>query len=306
MGTAVSHEKTLAVVLHYNNIDLSTECVASLLQATPPVAILVLDNGSEREPAAPLRERFPMIEIVRIERNAGITGGFNTGCAIALAKGATFVALVSNDVTVDPCAIGVMQQALKSDPSAGIAGPLNYYFGDRSRVWAAGAQVRRFRGTANLVGRDQPDTGQFGRAFTVDFVPGSIWMVRREVFETIGMLNEQLFFSCEDVDFSLRARQCGWKTICEPAAKVWHRVSASTAHDPSRYGYYYFTRNSLYLIWNHYLTTFGYVSAICFLNIARISIVFGWAAAKRGKWHALWPIGRAWLDFGRGRMGEQI
>ena len=70
-------------------------------------------------------------------------------------------------------------------------------------------------------------------------------LVKREVFEKIGYLDDQLYLYLEDLDFCLRAKQAGYKLIYEPKAVIWHKNASSSDKPGSKLHQYYQTRNRM-------------------------------------------------------------
>jgi GT2 family glycosyltransferase len=73
---------------------------------------------------------------------------------------------------------------------------------------------------------------------------------RRQLIEQIGFLDDDFYFSCEDVDIAWRAHLAGWQVLYVPAAVVYHKLKASGGSGAT--GSYYDGRNFLYLIWKNY------------------------------------------------------
>jgi GT2 family glycosyltransferase len=95
----------------------------------------------------------------------------------------------------------------------------------------------------------QEDVGQFDVEEEVFSACGGSSAYRRELLDEIGFLDDDFFFSCEDIDISWRAHLAGWKVLYVPTAVVYHKLKA-TGGDVT--GSYYDGRNFLYLIWKNY------------------------------------------------------
>jgi GT2 family glycosyltransferase len=91
---------------------------------------------------------------------------------------------------------------------------------------------------ATDTGRGQVDRGQFNTLREVDYVFGAAMLIRRSVFERIGLFDERFFLYLEDLDFCLRAQSAGFSLLFVPDAHVWHSGSASTAHNPAARNYH--------------------------------------------------------------------
>src|ERR1051325_10268347 len=99
----------------------------------------------------------------------------------------------------------------------------------------------RHRGVGTEL-RDRESVG----SVPVDAVSGCVMLVRREVFDAIGLLDEEFFFSFEEIDFCLKARRAGFATVLDGSAVVYHEGARSIGpQTPPRL--YYAARNHLRL-----------------------------------------------------------
>ena len=152
--------------------------------------------------------------------------------------------LVNSDLTLADDAIGRLESALQAWPNAGIAGPVVLVRSDPDRVesmgihFSGGTGRTRHYGFGAHVAETRPDVRE------VDGVSGCAMLIRRVVFDHIGLLAEEYFFSFEDLDFCLRARAAGLATLCVGAAHAYHEGGRSIgARSPRRL--YFATRNHL-------------------------------------------------------------
>ena len=160
----------------------------------------------------------------------------NLGIREALRRGADRVLLVNSDVIVPPDCIERLERAIESTPGAGIAGPLIVARSDPDIVGSSGMSYRPSTGRMRHAG--------FGRAVhvvaprsaaIVDGVSGCLMLVTRRVFDAIGLLDEDYFFSFEDLDLCLRARGAGFSTVLAGAATAHHEGGRSIgARSPRR------------------------------------------------------------------------
>ncbi len=170
--------------------------------------------------------------------NLGFSGGCNAGIREAMKAGATAVLLVNSDVIVPPDCVPRLMAALARQSRPGIVGPLV-----RSRVWpdqVLSAGIDYDPGTGRMRHRVVPPAGG-----VIDAVSGCAMLVHRSVFDTIGLLPEEYFFSFEDIAFCRRARAEGFDIGLEPGATVYHEGSGTMGASPRRL--YYAARNHLRL-----------------------------------------------------------
>ena len=137
------------------------------------------------------------------------------------------------------------------------------------------------------------------RVRVVDAVSGCVMLVRREVFESVGLLDEEYFFSFEDIDFCLRARNAGFLSACAHDARAYHEGGRTIGRRSSR-RVYFGTRNHLRLAARVgprsgrplRLGLVAGLNAAYVLTSPESTLVGGFAAFLRGMW-----------DYASGRYG---
>ncbi len=302
---AITFPSVGIIVLTWNGREDTLGCLESLSQLDyPNLEIVVVDNGSTDGTVSAVQERFPMVTVLENVENLGYTGGNNVGLQYVLAQGADYVLLLNNDTKVDPDFLHRLVDATEADSRIGMAGPTIYYHEQPEVIWSAGGAIDWRRGSTYMVGLNERDEGQFGtEPRPVDFVTGCCILVRREVLEQVGLLDERFFAYYEETEWCIRAVRAGYNVVHVPLAQVWHKITPSDRAD-SPLVHYYMTRNRLLLLkiagagWKTWLYTL-------FAEYARTLI--SWSV--RPKWrnkqaqrHAmLQAIGDTW----RGRWGKQ-
>jgi GT2 family glycosyltransferase len=234
------------IVVNWNGGQKTLDCLASLRQMDyPGFDVLVVDNSSTDGSMEAIRESFPEVSLIETGANLGFTGGNNVGMRHALDRGADYVLLLNHDTEVATDLLTCLVDAVETDPEVGIAGPLIYYYDQPGTIWSAGGAVDRWRGQTRMIGLDELDSGQYGSAAReVDFVSGCALLARRSVLEQVGLLDERFFAYYEEVEWCLRARRAGFRTINVPGAKVRHKISPGQRAS-SPIVHYYMTRNRL-------------------------------------------------------------
>jgi GT2 family glycosyltransferase/glycosyltransferase involved in cell wall biosynthesis len=226
-----------AVVLNYRAADDTFLAVASLRASRRAIDdIIVVDNDSRETARAALADVAGHIRYLRCPRNLGYSGGMNVGIREALRRGAHRVLLVNSDVVVPPDCVERLEQSIAATPGAGIAGPLVVARSDPDFVASNGMSYRPSIGRMRHDGfGGRADTMRLPATGIVDGVSGCLMLVTREVFDAIGLLDEDYFFSFEDLDFCLRARRAGFSTVLAGTATVHHEGGRSIgARSPRR------------------------------------------------------------------------
>jgi GT2 family glycosyltransferase len=126
-------------------------------------------------------------------------------------------------------------------------GPKVYYHDQPERIWYAGARMRRGVLAAADTGRGQVDRGQFDQPSMVDYVFGTVMLIQRKVFESVGLFDERFFLYLEDLDLCLRAKKKGFSLLFVPEACVWHIGSASTAQHQEIRKFHYVKSTIIFL-----------------------------------------------------------
>jgi GT2 family glycosyltransferase len=248
------------IVLSWNGKNDTLECLASLRQLTYPNArIVVVDNASTDGTVDAIRLAFPNTELIVNTSNLRFAGGNNVGISWSLERGAEYVLVLNNDTVVDREFLSLLVDTAESNKQIGIVGPKIYYFDDPKRIWFAGGLIKWWRGRVTHIGIREEDNGRYDATTEVDYVTGCCMLIKRKVIETIGMLDERYYIYGEDVDLCVRASRSGYKSLCVPSSRVWHKLSASTKGHLSWFKNWNKLKSQLRLMaryapWYHWLT----------------------------------------------------
>lgn len=228
--------RVLVVVLNWNGIDDTEECLDALAGQTHPADVLVVDNGSSLDDVRRLRARAATGAIrLRLEpENLGFAGGVNVGIRLAQHDGYDAVALLNNDALPEPGWLEALVAALEADAEAAIAtGLLLRRSDDRAvagTIDTAGDGLSTWgmpfpRGRAD--GRERAP--ERGRVFSAS---GGASLYRTALFDEIGLFDETFFAYFEDIDIGFRARLAGHEIVYEPTAVAHHRIGATSGRIP--------------------------------------------------------------------------
>ena len=312
-------ESVTIIVLNWNRPEDTLACVASLrAMRGPAFDLLLVDNGSTDQSAARLRAALPDVPLIANATNLGFAEGNNVGIRQALAHGAAHVLLLNNDTVVDPGMLEGLLAAAKAHPRAGFLGAKIFYHAAPERIWMGrpdwDPQTCRF----THAGLNAPDASAgLDTVAPAAYACGCAMLVRAETIAQIGLMDPRFFCYYEEVDWCFRGARQNWHSLYVPAAKVWHKVSASSAGGKQSPVVRYFrTRNSL--LWASRNLAPAQRRRV-FRNMAAETFDgLGWqeqgAAARmqRAYWNLLTiqrdPLMRAWrrgvLDYLLGRFGD--
>jgi GT2 family glycosyltransferase len=234
------------VIPHWNAQQFLPLCLAALrAQTYPDVEVIIVDNASHDGSQEYIKTHFPEMHLIELAHNRGFTGACNVGIAAATGE---FIALLNNDTEVVPAWAAALVEGLQQHPAAGFAASRMMLFDRRDHFHAAGDFVR-VDGQAGNRGVWELDQGQYDEPAWVFSACGGAAVYRRTMLEAIGALDDDFFFSLEDIDLAWRAQLAGYRCIYLPAARVYHMLSASGGGVTASY---YAGRNSIWVLVKNY------------------------------------------------------
>jgi N-acetylglucosaminyl-diphospho-decaprenol L-rhamnosyltransferase len=212
------------VVLNYNGRAWLGPCLDALAAQTgaPPFETVLVDNASSDGSTAFVAERYPSVRIVETGSNRGFAGGNNAG---ARAARGTQLAFLNNDTVAAPDWLSQLNDAALRHPDAALITSRVMFLKQDGVVDSAGDGYFR-AGGAYKRGHGAPAAG-FLESREVFGACGAAFMIRRDVFESLGGFDERFFMVYEDVDLSYRARLAGHRCWYAADAVVRHVGSGS-------------------------------------------------------------------------------
>jgi GT2 family glycosyltransferase len=262
--------KVGAVTVTYNSekvIDAFLQCL--LKQDHDDFVLYVIDNCSADSTLERVSHyQDPRIVVIANQSNVGVAEGNNQGIRAALAANCQFVLLVNNDTEFDPHLISNLYQGFQTYPCDMTVPKIMYH--DRPDViWYAGAAFSRSRGYSGPHwGVDCKDMGQFDVPRQVDYAPTCCMLLRREIFQRVGLMDTRYFLYFDDTDFCFRARRCGQKLYYLPNVRLFHKVSSLTGGRTSLVHILYTTRNHVYYL----AKNLGWLHCLYYLPLYQLKI----------------------------------
>ncbi|MBU2548896.1 MAG: glycosyltransferase family 2 protein [Proteobacteria bacterium] len=207
------------VIPNYNGAEVLEACLLCLARQTvSDFEVILVDNGS-RDRSLELAARVrPDVRTLVFERNRGFAAAVNAGIRAARGR---YVALLNNDVQVEPDWLEALVEALEADPLVFAAGPKMLLDPERHRINVVGIKLKP-NAESGSIGAGQEDRGQYDRPGQVFGVSAGAALYRRDVFEDVGLFDEDFFAYLEDVDLSFRARLLGYRFRYAPRARAYH------------------------------------------------------------------------------------
>lgn len=214
---------TAIIILNWNGVADTLACLSALAHVKGE--IIVVDNGSTDSSCKAIHEQCPQVTLIKNEKNLGYAGGNNVGIEYALSKGHAFILLLNNDTLPNSDLVTVFEAYAHAHPEIGIFGAYPSRFSDPSKLDHLGGVWNPKKAVFDLVGLGEPS--DFVYEGVLDYVCGCSIFIRREIFETIGLLEPRYFLFWEEADFCMRAKKAGFQIgICQKA-RLLHKVSAS-------------------------------------------------------------------------------
>jgi GT2 family glycosyltransferase len=229
------------IYVNWNSVNYLRDCIASVYEHTRDIdfEIIVVDNASPEGGVEAVKDQFPDIVLIKSSENLGFAGANNVG--FRHSKGKCVLFLNPDMKVLDP-AINIMYERLQSLPDAGIVG-CTMFHGD---LTVQTNSIMKFPGILNQVLQFEAvrlrwpsfPLWNIGPLFTnskepakVEVITGACMMMRREVFEKVGMFNEEYFMYAEDFDLCWKITRAGYTNYYVGEGHIIHYGGASSPRE---------------------------------------------------------------------------
>jgi N-acetylglucosaminyl-diphospho-decaprenol L-rhamnosyltransferase len=264
--------KLLVVIVNYRVAHLAIDClhsVAAELGPVPDTHVAVCENGTGDDSAQRIQQAIDengwanWCTLTALNINLGFTGGNNAILrpAVHSANPPQYFLLLNADTIVRPNAFKALVDFMDQNPKVGIGGSrLEDPDGTPQRsAFRFQSPLGEFEGNlklglvSRLFKRWIVAPPVVDQTFETDWVSGASMIIRREVLEDIGLLDEGYYTYFDDIDFCFNARKKGWPTWYVPTSRVVHLVGQSTGvtSRPKRFPPYLFEARRRYFLKNH-------------------------------------------------------
>lgn len=296
------------VILNWNQAAATIRCVEAVAAWTHVAPdIWVVDNASQDGSRDLIMKHCPNACVLASDINLGFAGGNNLALRRILSSQVEVVLLLNNDAVIAEDQVQHLLAELETHPRLGLVGPLleerrglssPKRFAQASKeqvVTAGGRDIARHLGTRHeCPAADLPALIATHRLLDVDYVPGTVALIRADLFRTVGLFDEDYFFSGEMADFCRRALSQGYASAVCPRAWATHAPGGGARATLYRY---YTLRNRFLYIRKFYPARSGINpsrralfaclwSAVGLAMVAR-SLALGHPAEARAAWRAL-------------------
>ncbi|HIK58845.1 MAG: glycosyltransferase family 2 protein [Verrucomicrobiales bacterium] len=247
--------KVFIIILNWNGLKDTLECLESVYKLEySNFEVIVVDNGSTDNPANIIRNTFPTVVLIENQENLGYTGGNNVGMRHAMARDAEYVWLLNNDTVVESSSLKKLVLASEKSSDIGLVTPILYYYDKPDQLQSFGGvvvwkenQIISFKRL-----KDIPSTKSDNRMTICLW--GTALLIKKDVIDNVGYLNNDFFAYWEDADYSVRTASKGYRNILEPKAVIHHKTPLPMPGTVSRspHYFYYMVRNEC-IFWKIYL-----------------------------------------------------
>ena len=247
--------KVAIVILNWNGEKYLNQFLPILLENTrvEDVEIVVADNASTDGSLSLLKDKFPAVRTVLLDKNYGFAGGYNK--ALAQIEAEYFV-LLNSDVEVTENWLSPMLQYLEQNKDVAASHPKIRAYHNRqyfAHAGASGGFIDKFgypfcRG--RVFGNVEEDKGQYDGVVDVFWATGACLMIRSEVYTKVGGLDDEFFAHMEEIDLCWRLNARGYRIVCIPQSTVFH-VGGGTLHVEHPRKTYLNFRNNLLMLYKN-------------------------------------------------------
>lgn len=274
-ASPVKTASVLVVTVNYRSSRLAVEALRSLhseAQVMPNLRAVVVDNNSGDDSVEFLQQAIAAnewqswVELMPSSLNGGYAYGNNYAIRPVLQSDdpPDYFLLLNPDTRIYPGAVQALVEFMQEHPQAGICGsgleeadgsPFGLAFRFPSILSELDGGLR-LGVISQLLSRWKIPQPMGDAAQPVDWLSGASLMIRRDVFESIGLMDEAYFLYYEETDFCLQAKRAGWECWYVPTSRVMHIAGQSTGvtvrtNKPKRLPDYWFNSRRRYFVKNH-------------------------------------------------------
>lgn len=240
--------RCLAIVLHYQNLNDTRDCIDGLKEQGDDVGIVVISNNESVEDARAIAEDYPDLLVVQSEDNVGYAAANNFGLWLSRKIQSEFFWIINPDIVAPDDFFRVISERVKDYPEHSFFGTTIVAAHEPTKVLFCGGEIDFDRGgvPSHIHMDETPD--QLPKApFECDYLTGANIFGRTAALEIAGYLPEDYFLYFEETAWFVemeRSSELG-SPIIIPELIVQNRKRSETGLIPSRYYIYYFVRNSI-------------------------------------------------------------
>ncbi len=283
--SAVQTPRVLAIVLNWQQADVTLQCVQALNGMEGPLPdILVIDNGSNDDSAAKLKRVPGITRFLQLPENIGFAAGNNVGLRIAIEEGYDYALIVNNDAFAHKdMSVHLLAE---TGPDIALLSPKILYESDPVRIWFANGRRQPTILDLRDTGQGQLDGPQWMESHDVDYLLGTCLLADLAAVQNVGLFDERFFFYFEDLDWSLRFQQAGYRLRVVADALLYHRVAVSTGGEADSPLRRYYLAASSVIFWRKHANQGNLLIIFFFRLLSGLKMVA--RLLSRGHFQATW------------------
>lgn len=224
-------QKIEFIILTWNSEQYITNCLESVFSlGSFMITVHVVDNGSSDNTVSLIKQRFPAVNLMPLPINIGTTRSRNMALS-KISASTDFVCILDSDTIINTEAVLRLVDALEQNSSFGVAVPrmcnlqgcpqISYKrYPTLPLKLMKALPLKSFELIGNRM--EQYTDRMSGAPYPVDYGISACWMIRKNCLDTVGVLDEAIFYAPEDVDYCLRVWKAGLKVIYVPTAMIIH------------------------------------------------------------------------------------
>lgn len=242
--------KITVVIPNYNGIEYIEPCLLTILAQTmaEEIETIVVDNASTDGSSELVRDNYPWVRHVQLDKNYGFSRAVNEG--IKRAK-APFILLLNNDVKIEPDVAENMYETINRAEDIFSVASRMLQMKNKELIDGAGDLYSAF-GWAYARGKGmKADTAKYQKESEVFAACAGAALYRKSILDEIGYFDEYHFAYLEDVDMGYRARIMGYRNVYCPKAVVYHVGSGSSGGRYNDFKVRLSSRNNVYLVFKN-------------------------------------------------------
>lgn len=287
-------KSTAVVILNYNGAEMLRHFLPSVVKFSPEAEVIVADNGSTDNSVEVMRDEFPAVRLILLDKNYGFADGYNKALQQVTAE---YYILLNSDVEVTEGWLAPMLAFMDANDDVAACQPKLLSYKEKTSfeyAGGAGGFIDRYgypfcRG--RIFDTVEKDCGQYDTPADLFWATGAALMIRSADYRSAGGLDGTFFAHMEEIDLCWRLRARGRRIVCVPGSTVYHVGGATLAKSNPRKTFLNFRNNLLMLYKNlplHELAPvmrrraiLDYVAAVKFLLTGNIGDFKAIMAARR-------------------------
>lgn len=243
------------VTVLYNSVSVLEEFFETLSTQTYKNFVLYIVDNLSPDSSLALSKKLAadyQFKTVIIENsdNYGVAKGNNIGITRAIGDQCDLILISNNDVALESESIEKLLLGLDKH-NADMVVPKIYFYGT-NKIWAAGGGFNKRNGITVQYGIEEDDHGQFNSDKQVVYSPTCFMLVKKEIFESVGMMDENYFVYYDDTDFVYRALNGKKKTLWYISESVIQHNESTSTGKMSDFSVRFLWRNLVYFSLKNY------------------------------------------------------